>query len=133
MSDLSQLLDDLYALPGTDTDIDTDDAPAATRAPAWSSEEALDEVFASWVPGPGDGASSAERSIVAGMDDAPVAEVPSRAAWLVDTEPAAPEPVETLATAAADAALAPLTLRWSPTDDDILPRKRGPRRTLRRR
>jgi hypothetical protein len=130
MSDLSQLLDDLYALPGADTDADADEAPAATRAPEWSSEEALDEVFASWVPGPGDDASSAERSIVSEVHDAPVAEVPPMDTWLSDTEPTTAASFEELAPVVT---LTPMTLRWSPSDDDILPRKRGPRRSLRRR
>jgi hypothetical protein len=40
MSDLSRLLDDVYR------------APASRSEPAWSSDSALDEVFANWIPGP---------------------------------------------------------------------------------
>lgn len=113
MSDLSRLLDDLYAMSGTETDTDTvTAAEEPTRAPAWSSEEALDEVFSSWVPGPGDDAPATQRSMVAATRAEPTVEQPAVDAWLLETEPIAPlEP----------AVLAP---RWSPSDDDILPGRR---------
>ncbi len=108
------MLDDLYALPETG-DVATDDAP--TRAPEWSSSEALDEAFASWVPGPSAGATALERSMVA---DAPVELAYSGAGssdeWLVDTEPVVAE------------AVAAVRHRWTPSDDDILPARRGRRR-----
>jgi len=120
MSDLSQLLDDLYALPGTDAD----EAPAApTRAPEWSSEEALDEVFGSWVPGPGDDATAAERALVASAIEAAAVDAPTVDEWLIDTEPSLPEPAGAHEVVAAPFATA--ALRWSPSDDDILPRKRA--------
>src|SRR5688572_10996826 len=90
MSDLSRMLDDLYALPGTDTDTDSEvvtDEPL-TRAPSWSSEEALDEAFASWVPGEADGTTAFERSMVA---DAPATLAEALHVdvgdWLSETEP----------------------------------------------
>ena len=105
MSDLSQLLGDLYA----------DDAP--TRAPEWSSEEALDEAFSEWVPGPTDDAPSAERSIVANALTQPVlAPEPAVSDWAVETAPVAVEPVAAIAR------------RWSLSDDDILPARRGRKR-----
>ena len=116
MSDLSRLLDDLYAMSGTETDTDTVTATLPTeeptRAPEWSSEEALDEVFSSWVPGPSDDASATERSMIAETRGEPLVEQPTVDAWLQETEPIAPlEP-------------AVLAARWSPSDDDILPARR---------
>lgn len=112
MSDLSRLLDDLYAMSGTESDTSTVATEEPTRAPAWSSEEALDEVFSSWVPGPGDDASSAQRSIVADLHIEPPVEPPVVDDWLHETEPVA-------------VVAAP---RWSPSDDDILPARRVGRR-----
>lgn len=92
MSDVARLLDDLY----------TEDSP--TRAPSWSSDEALDEAFSSWIPGPGAEASAAERAIVAGaIDEVTYEPVISLDAWRVT----APVLVD--------------RQRWSPSDDDILP------------
>ena len=112
------MLDDLYALPDTDVDADVVTEEAPTRAPEWSSAEALDEAFASWVPGEADGSTAFERSLVA---DAPATLAEALHVdvddWLAETEPMAPVPV-----AAGPA-------RWSPSDDDILPaRRRGRRR-----
>jgi hypothetical protein len=98
MSDLSQLLGDLYA----------DETP--TKAPSWSSDEALDDAFSSWVPGPSDDAPSAERSIVADSWAEQPVEAPEAETWLAETAPAV-EPVA--------------ALRWSPSHDDILPARRG--------
>ena len=54
MSDLSRLLEDVYRSgPAT---------PAAPVAPSWSSDSALDDAFADWVPGPSDDAHAAERA-----------------------------------------------------------------------
>ena len=125
MSDLSQLLGDLYS-----------DDTSVPKAPEWSSEEALDDAFASWVPGPAEGAAAAEHSIVAGaLDDvtAPVAPVVDDD-WAAMTAPAPlPSPVPD------DSAMTPTTaafMRWSPSDDDILPSRRVKARfslSLRRR
>ena len=112
MSDLSQLLGDLYA----------DETPVP-KAPEWSSEEALDDAFASWVPGPAEGAAAAEHSIVAGaIDAAPAAMAPvAEDDWRAMTAPA-PLPVPVMDEPA------PLSaaqfMRWSPSDDDILPSSR---------
>jgi hypothetical protein len=111
MSDLSQLLGDLYA----------DDAPVA-KAPEWSSDEALDDAFASWVPGPADGAAAAERSIVEhALDVEPVAAPPMEDEdWMRESAPApAMQPVEVPEHVEPFAPLSPLA--WSPSDDDILP------------
>lgn len=117
MSDLSRMLDDVYAMPEAG-DVATDDFP--TRAPSWSSAEALDEAFASWIPGPGDGASALERSMVEeSVEMTFTAAEPEVDQWLDETEPVAPEPV----------VAGPR--RWSPSDDDILPSRRGPRRRRR--
>jgi hypothetical protein len=118
MSDLSQLLGDLYA---DDTPSTAPSQPAeelATRAPAWSSEDALDEAFATWVPGPSDDAPSAERSIVAGAFDTRPAPAPAPAPevddWRRDTAPALESPT--------------VHARWAPSDDDILPARRARKR-----
>jgi hypothetical protein len=118
MSDLSQLLGDLYA---DDTPSTAPSQPAeelATRAPAWSSEDALDEAFATWVPGPSDDAPSAERSIVAGAFDTRPAPAPAPAPedddWRRDTAPALESPT--------------VHARWAPSDDDILPARRTRKR-----
>lgn len=122
MSDLSQLLGDLYA----------DETPVP-KAPEWSSDEALDDAFAAWVPGPAEGAAAAEHSIVAGaMDAAPAAVAPvAEDDWLAMTAPA-PLPTAVADEPAATAAF----MRWSPSDDDILPSRRVKARfslSLRRR
>jgi hypothetical protein len=132
MSDLSQLLDDLYAMSGTESDSATattttaTTAPAATateeptRAPAWSSEEALDEVFSSWVPGPSDDAPAAQRSMMADVGGELPVEPPHVDTWLQETEPV-------------EAVLVASVPRWSPSDDDILPARRlAPTRGRRR-
>jgi hypothetical protein len=122
MSDLSQLLGDLYA----------DETPVP-RAPEWSSEEALDDAFASWVPGPAEGAAAAEHSIVAGaFDGAPAPAAPvADDDWAAMTAPAPlPSPVMD------DSAMTASFMRWSPSDDDILPSRRAKARfslSLRRR
>jgi hypothetical protein len=54
MSDLSRLLEDVYRSGPA--------APAAPAAPSWSSDSALDDAFADWVPGPSDDAHAAERA-----------------------------------------------------------------------
>ena len=122
MSDLSQLLGDLYA----------DETPVP-KAPEWSSEEALDDAFASWVPGPAEGAAAAERSIVAGaLETDHVAAAP-----VVDDDWAAMTAPAPLPTPIADEqTMPPAFLRWSPSDDDILPTRRAKARfslSLRRR
>lgn len=99
MSDLSRLLDDLYH----------DDTP--DRAPSWSSDEALDEAFAAWVPGPGVDASPTERAIVAGA-----------------TFEQMFEPVITLDDMALTSPVVVDRPCWSPSDDDILPGRRKRRR-----
>jgi len=156
MSDLSRMLDDLYARPGDDTLVTTppeedgflsavpaedtfadalpeedtfgsviEEAPA--RAPLWASTDALDEAFASWVPGEPDGATAFERSLLAETEPAPTetaAAVDEHVEqWLVESEPERElEPV------------AALVSTWSPSDDDILPaRRRGSRSRRSRR
>ena len=124
MSDLSQLLGDLYA-----------DENPVPRAPDWSSDEALDDAFASWVPGPAEGAAAAEHSIVAGaIDDVPAAPAPvADDDWLAMSAPTA----ASTAAAVVDEPASPAAfLRWSPSDDDILPSRRAKARfslSLRRR
>lgn len=135
MSDLSRLLEDVYRSGPT--------APAAPAAPSWSSDSALDDAFADWVPGPSDDAHAAERAF-AGTDiepaepadepdepdqldqlDSLMQQAASIAAAMVEDEleetPAvesAPEPV----------AVAVPTGTWCRQDDDILPSRGHGRR-----
>ena len=88
MSDLSRLLEDVYQ---------SSSAAPPGEAPAWSSEDALEQVFSEWVPGPPDEAPAQERAMFAGTD-----EIPTTAEDPVDWE-------------AAIAALAPLASR---TEDE---------------
>ena len=150
MSDLSRMLDDVYAMPESGTVVSdtfpvdtfstgaftTDEVPAdafsdelpedqfptdelPTRAPEWSSTEALDEAFSAWVPGPADGASALERSMVDEHVEMSFVTEPDVEQWLDETEPVAP------------VAVIAGPRRWSPSDDDILPTRRGPRRRRR--
>jgi hypothetical protein len=145
MSDLSRLLGDVY-----------NSGPQGAEPP-WSSDTALDDAFADWVPGPPADASPAERSFLPD-DDADeqieaLLEQAARFAPLVDEidevdvdevqevafnemdEPGpfeAPEPVESVAAPAPidPAFVAPLPVQaWSREDDDILPGGRHRRRT----
>jgi hypothetical protein len=119
MSDLSRMLDDLYAMPGTDVDDGFTAAP--TKAPDWSSDEALDEVFSSWVPGPTDDVTATQRSLVADAATEPLTMPPAVDSWLLETAPE-PEPEP----AVDDVEERPLALvPWTPSDDDILPARRA--------
>ena len=60
MSDLSRLLEDVYR-----------SGLSAPAAPSWSSDTALEDAFADWVPGPSDDAHAAEREF-AGTEIEPV-------------------------------------------------------------
>jgi len=127
MSDLSQLLGDLYA----------DETPVP-KAPEWSSDEALDDAFASWVPGPAEGSAAAERSIVAAaLDDTPPAPAPvADDDWMAMTAPA-PLPAGSGDLAGEAVTPAPAAfVRWTSSDDDILPARHAKARfslSLRRR
>src|SRR5688572_2467691 len=100
MSDLSRMLDDVYASPDSG-DVATDAFPTdelatddfTTRAPEWSSAEALDEAFSSWVPGPAEGATALERSMVDESVEMSFVTEPEVDQWLDETEPVAPAPV----------------------------------------
>ena len=125
MSDLSRMLDDLYDLSPDDEETPpaTAAAPAPPTAPSWASEDALDEAFGGWIPGPTEDASEAERSFVADVVDQPVTLAPVDNEWLLATEPVSVEveladPVPVGAVTAAASAH-----RWSPSEDDILPAK----------
>ncbi|HVM54937.1 MAG TPA: hypothetical protein VM262_17260 [Acidimicrobiales bacterium] len=152
MSDLSRLLDDLYAMGDTEAEtapVAAAAPPAApTEAPAWSSDEALDEVFETWVPGPDEDAPAAHRSFVEAVTDEPFVEAPAPVNWNLGLEdepsPVTEAPNETavsdapLADAPGAMAVAAVRPRWSPSDDDILPGRRSrssttPRSRTRRR
>lgn len=149
MSDLSRLLEDVYGDGGAVYGDGTSPPPAV---PDWSSDEALDDTFASWVPGPPADAPAAERAFA--VDDSPVQDRPTfdevfaafgpdDARELVEEgEPVAiaeiPE-VDDLtdvadlagfteafvpeAVAPEPIAAPPVITRWMPSDDDILPAK----------
>lgn len=105
MSDLSRLLEDVYA------------GETAPAPPAWSSDEALDDAFASWVPGPPAEASAAERAFSAGA----VTEVAEADALAGPEWPTAAHSFDVLAEPEPLTELVPIAGRWSPSDDDILP------------
>ena len=71
MSDLSRLLEDVYASAPAAPPADASppaEAPA-TEAPSWSSEDALEQVFSDWVPGPPEEAPSQERAMFASSEE----------------------------------------------------------------
>jgi len=107
MSDLSRLLEDVYA------------GETAPSPPAWSSDEALDDAFASWVPGPPAEASAAERAFAAvAVTEVAVPHAESLAEVQTPTpsgfQDALDEPEQL-------AEVVPIVGRWTPSDDDILP------------
>jgi len=117
MSDLSRMLDDLYDLSPDEVAPPASSAPPA--APSWASEEALDDAFGGWIPGPAEDASDAERSFLADVVDQPVVLSPVDDEWLVATEPVSLD--AELADPVPVGAAALSVRRWSPSEDDILP------------
>lgn len=130
MSDLSRLLDDLYV--GAE-----DDGKGLT------SEEALDEAFSDWVPGPPDDASDTEKALFAEATTAAPAHTDAPGP-LTDSNPAAPpsDRVESVPSSppgtaaqewaaahmadtdsAEEAPDAPGFVAWFPEQDDILPER----------
>jgi hypothetical protein len=109
MSDLSRLLDDVYGTGG-------EDPPAE---PDWSSDAALDTVFADWVPGePAEAEAVTENSFLdSDTFGAAVGLVPD-----IDVPPIAEPERPTLLDLPA----------WVPSDDDILPARKRLRLSLRR-
>lgn len=63
--DLSKVLGDVYDSDGPDAAA----PPAQASAPQWSDEAHLDEVFASWTPGPPASAPAAEREMLESLSD----------------------------------------------------------------
>ena len=134
MSDLSRLLGDVYGggdQPADDQGTDGAAEQPATLAgalPEWAGEEVLDEAFANWVPGPPEGAPTAEHEVVAPVPvTVPVQDThlqdPAESDWLfgTDTVVAAYDELPT----EADLPIAPpIPVRWTPADDDILPQRR---------
>ena len=137
MSDLSRLLEDVYR-----------SGPAAPAAPSWSSDSALEEVFADWVPGPSEDAHAAQRAFAPSADDRAetmdqldvlMQQAAAMAPEVVDDEPMVeaivelPRPVIELEPAPEPIAVVP-TRTWCRQDDDILPsRGHGRRRRKSRR
>ncbi len=163
--DLSKLLDDLYegddSAAGTDEGAGGDDSgssdatgdaedhePAmagfgADAAPDWSDEARLDQVFASWTPGPPSDAPAAEREMAYAA--APAPSTPAAPSGL-EPESAFPDAFPELSTSDEDGAdplseqtwAEPAEARaWTRSDDDVLPhtrrRRTGARLSLRRR
>jgi hypothetical protein len=145
MSDLSRLLDDVYEPAVKDNE------------KGWTSDEALDEAFSGWVPGPSQEASEKERSLFA---DAPATTTDESPAPSVDsvlpvppTEwiESAPEGAPTVSTDTDGIVLdeaapadgwgipgeqpevelpVPVATTWQPEDDDILPKRGSSSRLL---
>jgi hypothetical protein len=132
MSDLSRLLDDVYE-------------PAATEhGKGWTSDEALDNAFSNWVPGPSEDASETEKSLFAGAqapatgvatdlvdgdsddrsrpdpsDPGAGRDTSTSTPALEQTDPTGQEWASAVSTPAEDSTPTPAV--WLPIDDDILP------------
>ncbi|HEY2333035.1 MAG TPA: hypothetical protein VGH94_14040 [Acidimicrobiales bacterium] len=140
MSDLSRLLDDVYEPAVKDDE------------KGWTSDEALDNAFSGWVPGPSDDASETEKALftapsaVTGVEAGAFADTtsdagaPSAVASVATAGPSSilsDPPSDRVESAAADVfnagewTSAPVTEApapdgpppWSLQDDDILPRR----------
>jgi hypothetical protein len=137
MSDLSRLLDDVYEPAVKDNE------------KGWTSDEALDDAFSGWVPGPAEDASETERSLFAEAKAATTDEHPAPLSDLIpsaspaDRIESAPDhdlagrvsPADAWATVhdgdtPFEEPVAVATT-WSPEDDDILPKRGASRRLLR--
>jgi hypothetical protein len=108
--DLSKLLGELYTAEDDDLVVEAErpqepDPVDTASAPDWSDEARLDQVFASWVPGPPSDAPAAEREMASSPLPAPVDEPRT----------------------AVEAGIAPAP-SWTPADDDVLPYRRSGRR-----
>ena len=109
------------------------EAPASARsereasaAPDWSNETRLDQVFASWTPGPPSDAPAAEREIAySGLADS-MDEARLRAEAEPEAGPVMGNAAEAAEPSAGDG------LSWSRSDDDVLPYRRDRRRRLSR-
>jgi hypothetical protein len=148
MSDLSNLLGDVYGDANPDAAPVRHEPAAGSRAPEWSSDSQLDKAFSDWVPGqPPSGGDDLTAALTAALSEtpAPVAPAPTPMA----PAPMAHAPMPSLAHALAEAPSAPRTGAWtsaapaaspapavvhgapsgggywSPGDDDIFPSSRG--------
>ncbi len=129
--DLSKLLGELYtaehddpvveAEPARDPDpLDTsaqDLSGPDLSAPDWADESRLDEVFASWVPGPPPDAPSAEREMASWSHPDSSGEPDAE---LRPASQAVPDAAEDLG--------ADRVRSWTRSDDDVLPYRRCRRR-----
>lgn len=116
--DLSKLLGELYT--AEDDQVVTEEDPSPPQAfetspgPEWADEAHLDQVFASWVPGPTSDAPAAEREMAY-----------SHLRSSLD-EPSADQPPSASPTGAEDGAHGPAeACSWTRSDDDVLPYRRG--------
>ena len=150
MSDLSNLLGDVYGDHSPDAAPVRRELPAEQRAPEWAAESQLDRAFDGWVPGepptaarPDDLTAALSAALAAPAPAAP-APAPAPAAPAYDAVPmptlaaaapaveapaawttsAAPSPAPAPAVVAAPAAVA----LWSPGDDDIFPMAKAGRK-----
>jgi hypothetical protein len=138
MSDLSNLLGDVYGDHPPDAAPVRREPAAHERAPEWSSESQLDRAFDGWVPGepPTSAGSDLTDALAAAL--APSAPAPEPVpmptlAQALSEAPVAPRSAWTASSAPAPApAPAPMTVSapaasgfWSPGDDDIFPMAKG--------
>ncbi len=122
--DLSKLLGELYT--AEDGHVDEEEAPSPPTAldpslgPDWADETRLDQVFASWVPGPTADAPAAEREMA-------YSDLPSSLHEASTNQPLSATPRGAGDEAQAGSAEA---RSWTRSDDDVLPHRRGRGRRL---
>jgi hypothetical protein len=143
MSDLSNLLGDVYGDHSPDAAPVRRELSADQRAPEWAAESQLDRAFDGWVPGEPPTAARPD-DLTAALSAALAAPAPAPAAPVYETVPmptiaaaapaveapaawttsAAPAPAPAPAVVAAPATVA----MWSPGDDDIFPMAKAGRK-----
>ena len=144
MSDLSNLLGDVYGDHSPDAAPVRRELSADERAPEWSADSHLDKAFAGWVPGEPPTSSNADltaalSAALASPAPAPapvptpeVVPMPSLAQTLSEEMPAPAWTSEPVSVPVAAVAAPGVTAFWQPGDDDIFPMARGGRKGKRK-
>ena len=145
MSDLSNLLGDVYGDHSPDAAPVRRELSAEERAPEWSADSQLDKAFAGWVPGEPPSAAEPDLTATLAAALAPPAPAPAPVpqpevvpmptlAQTLSEEMPSPGWTSAPAVAPAPAAVAApaATSFWSPGDDDIFPMAKGGRKGKRK-
>jgi len=148
MSDLSNLLGDVYGDHSPDAAPVRRELSADQRAPEWAAESQLDRAFEGWVPGEPPAASRPD-DLTAALSAALAAPAPAPAAAVHDSVPmptlaaapvapalespaawttSAPAPAPTVVTAPTMVTAPATVTMWSPGDDDIFPMAKAGRK-----